>query len=92
MRFKAPIDLAEEITHVVLDRQVLLALERRGAGVRRLIVEPDVAGHVRLCRREGTLDDRGELRVEMVALLQEARAEVLEFLRGELGLGHGGEG
>src|SRR4026209_263922 len=46
--FQGAIDLPQEVPHVVLDGEVLLALERGRASVRRLVVESHVAGHVRL--------------------------------------------
>src|SRR5919106_3127718 len=80
------VDLPEEVSDVVLDREILLPLEGGGAGVRRLVVQTHVPGHVRLCCREGTLHDRLELGSEVGALFQEACPEVLDLLRGELGL------
>src|SRR5581483_1349293 len=55
---QGPVDLPQEVPHVVLDREVALALEREGAGVGVLVVEGHLAGEVRLRRGEGCLFDR----------------------------------
>src|SRR4051794_30734600 len=77
------VDLLHQVANVVLDREVALALEREGAGVRVLLVEGDLARQIRLRRREGGLLDRRQLRLELRALLLQARAELLQFLLGE---------
>ena len=80
------VDLAQQVADVVLDRQVLLALEGGRAGVGRLVVEAHVAGELGLARREGFLFDRGELVAELGALGVEATLQIADLLGRELGL------
>ena len=60
------VDLVQEVANVVLDREVLLALERGRAGVRGLVVEAHVARQLGLGRGESVLLDRRELRLQLL--------------------------
>jgi hypothetical protein len=86
------VDLLQEVTHVLLDRKVLLAFERCRPGVRGLIVEAYIPGEVGLRRRERGVFDRGQLLIQLRPLVEQASLQIGDLARGELAVRLGGEG
>src|SRR5712691_371315 len=81
------VDPLNEVADVVDQGEVALPLERRGAGVGVLLVEPHLARELRLVRRERRLLQLVQLGLEVAALFQEAFLQLLDLF---LGKGPGG--
>src|SRR5438067_1406990 len=86
------VDLLQEVTHVLLERKVLLAFERCRPGVSGLIVEAHIAGEIGLRRRERGVFDRGQLFIQLRSLVEQASLQIGYLARGEPAVRHGGEG
>src|SRR4029078_8691465 len=69
--------------------EFLLPLERRGARVCRLVVDPDVSGDIRLRGREGLILEGRQCVTALCALRPKARGEVIELLLGQFARRHG---
>src|SRR4029077_17822292 len=61
---EGPIDLLQQVAHVLLDRETLLAFERPRPGICCLVIETRISGEIRLRRREGRVLDRGQLLIQ----------------------------